>query len=285
MSKHGKEVAVQEPTHLVVAPRQPAPTTVELTREEKLYPVARLVHGMSKKENKENPHGDAFVQGDMVLYPQRTKIGDLKHSFNVIFLRNTLEWANFEEVMMGGKIREEWRSEEPRNSSNEDLPFEFTHDGKKMKRYRQVTLYCLLPDQAEAFLKDSLSDAPTGAGSVTPVAIKSRNFSRKFAQQILDRVGGAEFTARNRLRAAKGMAEVPVYAYEHVVQVTDFTNKAGNTFPILVYKNSIGVQNPEVYKLAAEAYSVISKETHLQTVIVEDEQPATGSRAEVSDEV
>lgn len=282
MTKH--EVQKTQ-THMPAArPLASEATTVELTRQEKLYPVLRMIHGMSKKENKENPYGPAFVQGDMVLYPQKTKIGDLNKPFNIIFLRNTLEWANFEEVMMGGKAREEWRSEEPRNTSNESWEFEYTQDGKKMKRYRQITLYVLLPDQAEIWLKDALSDNPTISGSVTPVALKARNFSRKFAQQILDIIGGNEFVARNRKRQAAGLEPIPVYTYEHLVQVADFTNKAGNTFPILQYKKSIAVRNAEVRELAASAYEIISRESNLRTVTVEDDLDAK-PRGFVSDEV
>ena len=281
------ELAKNEKTHLAVAPKQPEHSTVELTEKERLYPVARLVHGMTKKENKENPNGAPFVQGDVVVYPQRQKLASLGGTFNVIFLRNTLEWANFEEINVGGKLREEWRSEEQRTNANEDLPLEYTHDGKKMKRYRQVTLFCLLPSAAEAFLKDLESDSPISTGFVTPIAIKVRNFSAKMARQILDTVGGNDFVAKNKARVARGFEPIPVYAYEHVISTEDYTNKAGNTFPVLAFKKVIAVQNKEVLKIAADAHAMISQATSLKTVQV-DEDPETAtvkSRGEVSDEV
>ena len=288
MSKHKtqNEVAKVEASPLAIVPAAASESTVMMTQQERLYPVARMVHGMRKKENKENPYGPAFVQVDMVIYPQREKIADQKTPFNMIFLRNTLEWANFEEVMMGGKVRQEWRSEEPRHPGNEDWPLEYTLDGKKMVRYRQITLYVLIPQLVENFLKDALSETPSLSGGVTPVAIKTRNFSRKFAQQILDIVGGAEFLARNRKRVASGFEPIPVYAYEHVIAVEDFTNKKGDTFPILVYKKSIAVQNEEVRQIAADAYSIIAHETNLATVTVEDDvEGGTRRGGEVSDEV
>ena len=289
MSKHEakKDIVQSSPTALAVAPPVQAHTTVELTEKERLYPIARLVHGMSKKENKENPNGPAFVQGDVVVYPQRQKLASLGGTFNIIFLRNTLEWANFEEVMIQGKAREEWRSEESRTNENEHLPLEYTHDGKKMKRYRQVTLFCLLPSAAEQFLKDLESDNPISTGFVSPIAIKVRNFSAKMARHILDSIGGADFVAKNKARVARGFEPIPVYAYEHVVSTEDYTNKAGNTFPVLAFKKIIAVQNKEVLKIAADAYAAISAATSLKTVQIDEdaEVSAPRSRGEVSDEV
>jgi hypothetical protein len=264
----------------------PAHTTAVMSRQDELFSVARMIQAMSKQESCQNPNGNDFVKGDLILYPQRIKLGDYKTPVSVIFLRNTLEWANFE--IVGPK--EEWRNEEPRidlpeeKGGNEHWPLEFMHDGKKMKRYRQITLFLLLPFQVEAFLKDALSDAPSLSGSISPIAIKTRNYSRRAAQEILGVIGSKEFTARNQLRTSQGLPPIPVYAYEHVLQVQDKTNARG-TFQVLTYKKSEAVKNPEVKAMAKMAYDLIAAQTELKTVVLEESQEAGSSRGEVSDEV
>jgi hypothetical protein len=286
MSKHNaasQEVAKPAPTALAVAP--PPASTAVMSSHEELIPVARMIQAMSKQESCQNPAGPDFTKGDVIIYPKRQKIGDYKTPFNVIFLRNTLEWANFE--IVGAK--EEWRSEEPRvdkqesEGGNEHLPLEYSHDGRKMKRYRQITLYVLLPSEVEAFLKDATSDTPTLSGSITPIALKSRNYSRKAAQEILNVIASKEFVARQQIRAKMGLAAIPVYAYEHTLLPMDKTNPKG-TFQILTYKGSCGVKNPEVLAFAKAAHDIIAARTDLKTVVMEEEQAST-SRGEVSDEV
>lgn len=264
----------------------PAPiSTAVMSSQDELFSVARMIQAMSKQESCQNPNGEDFRKGDVVVYPQRYKVGDYKTPFNVIFLRNTLDWANFEVV----KDKEEWRSEEPRidrpesQGGNEHWPLDYTHDGKKMKRYRQITLYVLLPSQVEAFLKDAVSDAPTLTGSISPIALKSRNYSRKASQEILNVIASKEFVARQALRAQQGLPPIPVYAYEHTLLPQDKTNAKG-TFQILTYKGSSAVKNPEVLKLAKMAHDAIAARSDLKTVVMEESQ-GTSSRGEVSDEV
>jgi hypothetical protein len=283
MSNH-KAISKTEPTPLAIVP--PPASTAVMSSQEELIPVLRMIQAMSKKESCANPNGADFVKGDVVIYPKRQKVADYKNPFNVIFLRNTLEWANFE--IVGAK--EEWRSEEPRSDlpesqgGNEHWPLEYTHDGKKMKRYRQVTLYVLLPSEVEAFLKDAVSDAPSLSGSITPVALKSRNYSRKASQEILNVIASKEFVARQALRAQKGLPPIPVYAYEHTLAPEDKTNPKG-TFQILTYKGSVAVKNPEVLAFAKQAHAIIAARHDLRTVVMDEEQASTSSRGEVSDEV
>lgn len=285
MSKHAKtpqvlptnENPLASPAAQAVALPEQTLSTATLSRQDELIPVARVIQAMSKPETRANPNGPDFNQGDMVLYPQRIKIGDLKNPFSVIFLRNTLEWVNME--IVGNK--EEWRSEEPRiDGENEDWPIEFTLDGKRMKRYRQITLYVLLPFQVEAFLKDAESETPTLSGSVQPIALKTRNFSRRAAQEILGVIGSKEFQLRNAVRADKGLPPIPVYNYEFKLQTENKTNPKG-TFQILTYKGVGPVQNPKVKELAAAAHAHLAAQNKLRTVVVEESETS----GQVSDEV
>lgn len=290
MSHKEKAIVPAAKPQLPVAVEVPlAPSTVEQSDRDELFPVARLIQAMSKQESCQNPNGPDFVKGDVVVYPKREKIADYKHPFSVIFLRNTLEWANFE--IVGAK--EEWRSEERRSDKpfigddklehegNEHWPFEFEVDGKKMKRYRQITLYVLIPEQAQALLDDAVSENPTGVGSVTPVAIKTRNYSYKCAQEIIDKVAGKDIQTMNALRASKGMSQIPVYAYEHIIQPMDKDNKKG-IFQILAYKGSKGVRTPEIRMIAEGLHKAIASKTKLETVQMEETQ-STASRGEVSE--
>ena len=287
MSNHSKAKNLVHVTTHAVAPLAPLPeSTAVLSAQDKLFSVLRLIQAMSKPETCKNPNGADFVKGDVILHPERVKVADYKNPFNVIFLRNTLEWANFE--LIGAK--EEWRSEDKRIDApelaggNEHWPLEFTQDGRKMKRYRQITLFVLLPAQVEAYFADALSDAPSLSGGLEPVAIKLRNYSRKAAQEIIGKIGSKEFELRNVLRAEKGLAPLNVFDYEHVLQVLDKTNAKG-TFQVLNYVKSIGVQNPRVKELAAKAHSMIATKTDLKTVVVEEVQAASTARGDVSDEV
>ena len=266
MSKH---VEVKKEQHLSIAPQ--APSTAIMSSHEEIFSVARIIQAMSKPESTENPSGPDFVKGDVVVYPQRYKIGDLKTPFSVIFLRNTLEWANFEVVAQ----KEEWRSEEnridkdERAGGNEHWPFEYEKDGKKMRRYRQVTLYVLLPHQVEAFLKDVSSDSPTMVGSIKPIAIKFKNYNRRAAQQLLDCVAGPEFVVKNEFRAQMGKPPIQVYDYEHIFKVENKTNAKG-TFQILSYVSAGPVKNPEVKKMAQMAHAAIAKQNKLKTITLEE---------------
>src|SRR6201999_3830725 len=93
-----------------------------------------------------------------------------------------------------------------------------------------------------------------------PVAIKVRNFSAKFARQVLDTVAGPEIQMRNRARQAKGLAPTQVFEYEHVIQVEDYTNKAGNTFPILAYKK-VQKTRDALKGLAGDAHAILMAAT------------------------
>lgn len=263
--KH-QQVAQKFDNQLPTQWREPEPSTAVLSKEDELFSVARLIQAMSKPESCMNPNGPDFVKGDLVVYPQRYKIGDLKTPVSLIFLRNTLEWANFE--VINGK--EEWRSEDERiDGVNEDWPLEFVHDGKKMKRYRQITLYLLLPAQVEAFIKDASSDCPTFSGTAKPIAIKFRNYSKRAAQELLAKISGSEFDLRNALRRSQGRPPLQVYDYEHVFEIKDKTNPKG-TFQILTYKGLGPVKNEEVKLMAAMAHKTISQQRELKTVVVDE---------------
>lgn len=279
--------AVVKPAPLALAPKPMAASAATTTESERVYSVARIIHGMTK--DKTNPTGDDFREGDLVLFPNKVKVADKKTSFGVIFLRNTLEWANFE-VQPG---KEEWDSEQPRNAANEDLPLEFTENGKKFKRYRQVTLFLLLPSQIDAFLKDAESENPSLEATVEPVAFKARNYNRSAVNKILKKCGD-DLTQLNARRAQKGFAPIMPYNYQHFLKIATTTNDKGS-FPSLEYVQTTAVvdQNaaPDakahqqaIFEVARDAYGIIAAKTNLKTAVVEEVQ-SSSSRGEVSDEV
>lgn len=278
MSQHNelKAVGVVKPRELAVAP--PPASVAMMSSQEELFSQARLIQAMSKAESCTNPHGASFVKGDVVVYPQRIKIADYTKPFSFVFLRNTLDWALFEVVGQ----KEEWRGEEPRTLDTETLPLEFTHDGKKMKRYRQITMYGLLPQQVKLFLDDAVSDDPKNLGFYKPVGIKTRNYSSNAFKEILDKV--QEIEARNKLRAAKGLEAFPLWGYEFLVQSKDKDNKKG-IFQIFHFLKVQKLEDTEVLKYARDAFETVSKMSKIQTIQMDEEQASSGPRGEVSDEV
>lgn len=267
------EVAKVEPHHLS---RVPEPTTAILSDKDELFSQARIIQAMSKSENTANPNGADFVRGDVILYPAKKKIADLKTPLHVIFLRNSNEWVNFEMV----KGQKQWRGEELRGHHNENLEIKYTLDGAEMERVRQITLYVLLPTQVEAFLKDAESESPTLSGSVSPIAIKFLNFNRRAAQEIMNTVAGTDFQVKNAIRAEKGLPAIPVYAYQHRLGIVNKTNDKG-TFQIFSFEGSIGVKNPEVLALAKMAYGAVQARTHLKTAPVDLDQTQSHSEEDV----
>lgn len=236
----------------------PEPSTAILSDKDELFAQARIIQAMSKPENTANPKGADFVRGDVVL--SKRKIADLKTPFQIIFLRNSNEWVNF--AVINGK--KEWRGEDKRTPQNEDLEIKFKHDGQEMERVRQITIYALLPQHIEDFLKDAESSKPTLTGSISPFAIKFLNFNRKAAQEILNVVGGTDFKVKNAIRAQKGLAPIPVYAYQHQISVTNKTNTKG-TFQIFNYESSSGISNPKVLEITKMVYEAVQARRTLKT--------------------
>lgn len=133
--------------------------------------------------------------GDIYRSDTRKKIGDPDHPVEIIPLKMTNTWSNYEKV--AGKTQPQYRGQEHRGaiknaagetvSSNEGLPWEFTgENGQTMFRRKTITLYALLPSDVDAHHAEIAAaiesgEAPDLSKGVMPVVITFQSTSFKHA--------------------------------------------------------------------------------------------------------
>lgn len=154
----------------------------EIIRTDALIPRLLLMQGLS----------DFVVdrkaqQGDMVRSTTIEKLGDPEVSVELIPITFQNRWRLEEEIK--GKF--EYRGTEPRNAKNDDLPWEFTHQGAKWKRTKVIDLYAVLPkdiaaEQEEMTRFKATGELPDLNKTLMPVLVSFRASSYQAGKKVVD---------------------------------------------------------------------------------------------------
>lgn len=125
-------------------------------------------------------HDRKAVAGDIVRSTTAEKIGDDRTPLQFIPLRMTNTWTLSEKV----DEKYEYRKSEPRNVANEDLPYEFAHEGTDWKRVKTINVFALLPKDVAAFQEELKKEDFDMEKSVMPVLIAFRSTSYKAGKAV-----------------------------------------------------------------------------------------------------
>lgn len=107
----------------------------EATAEDIIIPKLLLMHGQSELVLQ----GDKSV-GELIKSTDKSVMAKRGEKINIIPFKMFKTWRISE--IVGGQA--EWRGEEPWNAANTDLPWDYTEDGKTMRRDQAYNFYALI---------------------------------------------------------------------------------------------------------------------------------------------
>lgn len=208
-----KEVATQN-TGMSLVEQQAAETATnqEVVASDVLIPRLLLMQGISPLVTSRKAS-----LGDMVRSTTGEKVGDPEHPVEIVPIRMTNSWINFEVV--GNKP--EFRGMEERNTSNEQLPWEYEGDTpNKWTRRKAITLYALLPADVEKYEKEieraiEAGEAPDLNRTVLPVVLTFQSTSFKWAGKKC-----ASFFNNVRVNAARMKGKMDIAPFQYMLPLT-----------------------------------------------------------------
>ncbi len=148
-----------------------APANEAILKSDIVIPRVLLMQGLSEFVAQRKAQ-----MGDMVRSSSVEVIGGPEKPISIIPLMHTNEWRMEEKI--GNKF--EFRGNEPRTAKNEDLPWDFKHNGADWKRTKVINVFALLPGDVEAEsaeikrAQDS-GDMPDVAKVLMPVVVSFRS--------------------------------------------------------------------------------------------------------------
>lgn len=209
-----------------------------------------------------------LMQGISTLVSSRkAQIGELRRSttgellgspekpLDIIPLRMTNSWTNYEIVR--GKA--EFRGQEPRDSSTENLPWEYKGEkNSDWKRQKTITLYALLPGDVLAYTEEmkrvmAEGGVPDLTRTVMPIVITFQSTSFKTAGKKC-----AELFAQVRTWSAT--TAVAPYDYVLALSCVEESNDKG-TYYVFDLGRARALVNPKEKDAAVLAAQKAIKET------------------------
>ncbi len=191
-----------------------------------------------------------FQAGDMVRSTDSTIIAREGEAVNLVVFKKWKSWRNMELV---GK-RYEWRGEEPLTAENANAEWDYTKDGKTMRRDKTFNFYGILASEAKSGLtfpvKLSFSRGTIKAGEVL-----ADLYERQLAYQ-----------------------KKP---YETEISLTTklHTNKNGDSYNIFVAE-AIGPASQALQNEASKWRRITNNQTITEHVVQETEEATTTSSDE-----
>lgn len=154
----------------------------EIIKTDALIPRLLLMQGLSDFVTERKAQ-----QGDMVRSTNIEKLGDPEVPVEIIPITFQNRWRLEEEI----KGKYEFRGTEPRTAKNDDLPWEFMHQGAKWKRTKVIDLYAVLPSDIQAEQTEMARFKETGElpdlnKTLMPVLVSFRSSSYRAGKQIVD---------------------------------------------------------------------------------------------------
>jgi hypothetical protein len=216
----------------------------EILSSDIMIPKLLLMQGLSELVNE----GKAR-QGDMVRSTTGEVLGNAKEAVEFIPLTFYNQWIIQE--LVGKKY--EYRGVEPMTAKNQDLPWEFEHNGSKWKRVKSINVYALLPKDIARERKEvqaalAAGSLPDPSTALMPVLISFRSTSYNAGKTIVTHFARAQ------------KYKVPAYVSTLKLTCTQDKNDLGSFFVFGVEPAGKTAQDDQT--VAQEWYQILSQGKH-----------------------
>lgn len=222
--------------------------------------------------------------GDFIRSTTGEKLGDPEHPVDIVPISMVNTWINFETAKSAGTQKPAFRGIEPRNATNELLPWEFEgQGGQEMFRRKAISLYALVPADVAKYDKEieramASGEAPDLNSTVLPVIITFQSTSFKHAGRKC-----ASFFNNVRANAAKLRGKMDIAPFQYILTLKAIEEKSGtNSWWCYDFESPKSLKDPKIREEAAR-WSLILKSQKIRTddagVEAEDTQSGSGSSA------
>jgi hypothetical protein len=204
----------------------------EIVASDVLVPRLLLMQGTSPFVT-----GRKAQLGDMVRSTTGEILGNPDKPVDLIPLKMVNSWIMFETAKSAGTTQPAFRGQEPRGAvrnaqgiitgSNEDLPWDYTENGKEMFRRKAITLYALVPSDVEKYNKElqtalETGEAPDLTKTVLPIVLTFQSTSFKHAGKKC-----ASFFNSVRVNAAKMSGKMTIAPFQYMLTLSCREEKKG----------------------------------------------------------